>query len=244
MCDPATIAGIALTAGSTAVNSMAQSKIQNARDDAMAAERIRQQGLDKETDALNVTSQDRYKNFEGQQAEKSGQLADYFTGQEVAAPSAEAALPTTASNITVAEEGKQRAAAKGFTDRTGAALGELRSFGDLMGGIGRLQARDAGQIGQIGGFKRGSSGVLSYELDDANQAGSGLKLFGDLLGGVGGIATSAGLSGGSLFGNAAGATPKVASLTPSGSMAAGRAIDRASVPGYSGSLFNLYGGGR
>lgn len=246
MCDPATIAGIALTAGSTVANYTAQQKIQSARDDAMAAERIRQQGLDKEAAALNATSQDRYGDFENQQSEKSGQLADYFTGQDVAEPSAEAAIPTTSSNITIAEEGKQRAGAKSFTDRTGAALGELRSFGDLMGGIGRLQARDASQIGQIGGFKRGSSGVLSYELDEANRAGDGLKLFGDILGGVGGIATNAGLSGGGLFGNAGNVATKAG---PAGSMALGRALDRASVPGYAGyskpgSLINLYGGGR
>lgn len=249
MCDPLTIAGVALTAGSTVANYAAQQKVQRARDDAMAAERIRQQGLDKEAAALNTQSQDRYQDFEGQQDQKAGQLAEYFTGQDVAEPSAEAALPTSASNITVAEEAKQRAGAKAFTDRSGQALGELRSFGDLMGGLGRLQARDATEIGQIGGFKRGSSGVLSYELDDASRAGDGLKLFGDILGGVGGLATSSGLSGGSLFGAGGdpwnglrAAAPKVSTLTPGGGMAAGRALDRASVPGYSGTLFNLYGG--
>ena len=248
MCDPLTIAGVALTAGSTVANYAAQAKVQRARDDAMAAERIRQQGLDKEAAALNAASQDRYTDFDNQQADKAGKLADYFVGQDVAEPSAEATLPTTASNVTVAEEAKQRQKAKNFTDRSGAALGELRSFGDLMGDVGRLQARDASQIGQIGGFKQGSSNVLSYELDAANQKGNGLKLFGDLLGGFGGLATSAGLSGGGggLFGTkSVGAAPAVSSsLTAPGSMALGRAIDRASVPGYSGSLFNLYGGGR
>lgn len=180
--------------------------MQDARDDAMAAERIRQGSLDKEAQALNAQSQDRYQDFQGQQDQKAASLADYFTGQEVAEPSAEAALPTSSSNITVREEGKQRGKATEFTNRTGNALGELRAFGDLLGDVSRLQARDAGQIGQIGGFKRGSSGVLGYELDEASQAGNGLKMFADLAGGAGGIATSAGLSGGSLFGGAAPAT--------------------------------------
>ena len=189
-----TIAGVALTAGSTVANSMAASKVTRAREDAMAAERIRQNGLDQEAQALNTQSQDRYQDFSGQEEKAATKLADYFTGQQVAEPSAEAALPTSASNVVVAEEQKQRAKARDFTDKTGTALGRLRAFGDVLGENSRLQARDASQIGQIGGFKRGSSNVMAYELDAANQKGNGLKLFGDVLGMGGGLLTSAGLS--------------------------------------------------
>lgn len=194
MCDPMTIAGAALSAASAAANAAAQAKVQRARDDAMAAERIRQNSLDKEADALNLKSQDNYQDFEGKQDETSAKLADYFTGQQVAEPTPEVALPTTSSNITVQEEAKQRAQAKDFTNKTGTALGELRSFGDLLGQNSRLQARTGMEIGQIGGYKRGSSNVLSYELDAANSKGQGLRTFGDILGGLGGIATNAGLS--------------------------------------------------
>lgn len=200
ICDPLTIAGIALTAGSTVANSIGASKVQAARDDALAAERIRQTGLDQEAQALNTQSQDRYQDFEGQQAEKSSELGDYFTGQQLdsananTAAAAEQTAAPTSSNITVREEQKQRGQAKAFTDQQGAALGDLRSFGDLLGGIGREQARDASLIGQIGGFKRGSSGVLPYELDAASSAGDGAKMFGDILN-VGGMAlTAKGLS--------------------------------------------------
>jgi hypothetical protein len=44
MCDPLTIAGVALTGLSTGLNAAAQSKVANAREDAMAAERIRREG--------------------------------------------------------------------------------------------------------------------------------------------------------------------------------------------------------
>lgn len=205
MCDPVTITGIALTAGSLAANTVAQNRVQSARDDALAAERIRQGTLDKEAEALNVESRERYEDFEGQESEKAAELADYFTDQSVPEPSAASALPTSASNITVKEEGKQRGQAKEFTDRTGTALGALRAFGDVLADRSRLQARDAGTIGQIGGFKRGSSGITPYELDAASQAGGGFKLLGDVLGGAGGVATTAGLSGGNLFGLGAGA---------------------------------------
>lgn len=250
MCDPLTIAGVALSGVSYAANAAAQSKVNSARNDAMAAERIRQSGLDKEAAALNLQSQDRYQNFEGQQTDKTQQLADYFTGQQVAEPSPTDAAAPSSNNIVVQERAKQAAKAKAFTDKTGSALGTLRSFGDLLGDTSRLQARDAGTIGQLGGFKRGSSNVLGYELDAANSAGNGLKLFGDIAGGLGGIGVNAGLSGGTLSGLFSGTTPKVAAAASPGfgasGMAAARALDRASVPGYAGgsSAYSLYGGGR
>ena len=240
MCDPLTISGIALTVGSTALNSMAQSKVQRARDDALAAERIRQTGFDQEAQALNLQSQDRYQDVQGQQEQRSDKLGDYFTDQQITQGTANAqaaqemansTLPASGSNITVSNEAKKRAEARAFTDAQGSALGELRSFGDLLGEIGRGQSRDASQIGQIGGFKRGSSGVLPYELDAASSAGDSLKGFGDLLALGGSVATAAGLGGAKLPGFG---TPAL----PNASVAAARAADRASVPGYS---YNLYG---
>lgn len=204
MCDPLTIAGIALTAGSTVANSVAQGQVARARNGALAAERIRQQGYDRETDALNTQSQDRYQDFDGQQDQRGQELGDYFSGQQIeggdanATAAQEQAVAPTSSNITMREEQKQRGAATDFTNEQGKRLGDLRSFGDLLGGIGRLQARDASQIGQIGGFKRGSSAVLPYELEAANSAGGGAKMFGDILGLGGGVLSGAGLSGSSL----------------------------------------------
>ncbi|MBZ9936642.1 hypothetical protein LB518_10075 [Mesorhizobium sp. BR1-1-16] len=183
-------------------NSVAQSKIENARNDALAAERIRQNGLDQEAQALNVKSQDRYQDFSGQQDQRGQQLGDYFQGQKVsqdagnqaaAAEQAQGIMPA-ASGITVAENAKQSGKAKAFTDAQGAALGQLRAFGDLLGETGRGQARDASLIGQIGGFKKGSSAVLPYELDAASSAGDGAKMFGDILNLAGGFAVDAGLS--------------------------------------------------
>lgn len=236
MCDPLSIAGLALTGLSTGLNYAASAKVQGARDDAMAAERIRQGTLDKEADALNAQSQDRYQNFDEKEGERTAQLADYFTGQEVAEPSAEAAVPVSASNITVREEAKQRGKATDFTNRTGQALAGLRSFGDLLGDTSRLQARDAGQIGQIGGFKRGSSNVLGYELDSANQKGQGMRLLGDIAGGFGGVALNAGLSGGNLFGIGGGTAPVVA-----GGVADPWAGKRVANAARGAPIFNLYG---
>ena len=70
-----TIAGLALTAGSTVANYSAQAQIEAARNDALAAERIRQNGLNQEADALNLTSRDRYKEFGADQTERGLALA-------------------------------------------------------------------------------------------------------------------------------------------------------------------------
>lgn len=209
MCDPVTIAGATLTALSTGMNMAADAKVQRARDDAMAAESIRQRGFDKETSVLNDQSRDRFEGIEGQTEQRAGDLASQF--QQPLAPTEQAGsiLPSGGSDIVVNEEAKQRGEARDFTDQQGAALGDLRSFGDLLGGINREFARDAGEIGQIGGFKRGSSGVLGLELEDANSKGAGLRLLGDLTGAAGNIGVSAGLGGAKLpniFGGG-GATP-------------------------------------
>lgn len=216
MCDPLTIAGIALTVGSTAANYVGNQKAEAARNDVLAAERIRQNALDKEAEALNLTSQDRFQGFGEKQNERASSLADYFTGQQIAEPEPAAAMPISSSQLVVNEENKQRAKARDLTDRTGTALGELRSFGDLMGDTSRGQARDASLIGQIGGFKSGSSGVMPFELDQASKAGDGIKTFADLMGGFGSIGLTAGLSGGKLptFGTKAPAViPGIGSYT-------------------------------
>ena len=177
--------------------------MQKARDSTLAAERIRQRGLDDEAAALNATSQDRYNDFGTQQDERASELGQYFTDQKIenasgnAAAAQEQAVPQSGSDIVLREEAKQRGKADTFAAGQGEALGNLRAFGDLMGTTGRAQARDAGQIGQIGGFKRGSSSIVPYELEDANSAGDGMKLFADVLGLGGSLATSKGLGAGS-----------------------------------------------
>lgn len=260
MCDPLTIAGVALTAGATAAQSMATSKIQHARNDALAAERIRQRGFDKEADALNARSLDRYKDFGGQQDQRGDQLGDYFANQKIeqaganqtaADQLAATALPTSSSGLVVAEEAKQRQKASDFAETQGQALGNLRSFGDLMGDIGRKQGLDATLLNQIGGFKKGSSNVLAHELEAAQSAGAGWNTAGQIMGALGTVGTAAGLGGGwnslsSMFGAPAGTVVSGAGIVPAAGgatyygnpAAAARAFDLASVPGYS--AYSLY----
>jgi len=196
MCDPLTIAGVALSAGSAVANNAAANQQAKAQAAAMSAERARQSMLDDEARGVNQRAQNRFEDVEGQQAEKASQLTDEFSGEanrgaEVIA----AALPRTSSNVTLTNDESERGKASEYADQQGRALAEMRSFADLFGGIGRGMAQDGSELGMIGGFKRGSQGALPFELEAAAQKGGGLRGLADIMGGVGGIATNAGLSG-------------------------------------------------
>src|SRR6185295_1890307 len=175
MCDPLTIAGMALTAGSTVASAMAQNKVAKARSQVMSAESERQKKLDLEAQGINTTSQDRFGDkFGAGMDERGQQLGDYFANETIPATDATGApteiMPQTDSVVTQQAVGESKGKAGAYTGQQAKALGALRSFGDYLGGVSRQQARDAGLVGQIGGFKRGSSDIVPYELDVAGHA--------------------------------------------------------------------------
>lgn len=221
MCDPLTIASVALTVGSTVANNAANNQAASARSSALSAERTRQGALDQEAEALSTRSQDRFQNVEGQREEKATSLGDYFAQPQTAGAANEAAaLPQSSNSIVTREMNRKSDEAQDYVGRQGQALAEMRSFGDFLGDTSRMQGRDASMIGQIGGFKRGSSNMVPLELDAASQKGAGMRMLGDIMGGLGSIGMSAGLTGGggkiaSMFG---GAKPMTA-MGSAGSMA-------------------------
>jgi len=206
------------TVGSAVANAAAARSQAKARDQSLAAERIRQRGLDQEAAALNTRSQDRYENFEQQREVKNTELGDYFAGAmpDAGAANAVAAsvMPTATNDIVVREMAKQSGNARRFTDQQAGALADMRAFGDLLGDNARLQARDAGEIGQIGGFKRGSSNILPMELEEASQKGAGARFLGDILGGLGSIGMNAALTRGPMTGTLAGGVSPARSVRP------------------------------
>ena len=230
MCDPITLAGIGLSIGSAVANSVAVSKANKAREDVLAAERIRQKQYDAEAAGVNQHSLGLYKDIGAQQAAKSSELAGYFganSDRGAANTAAASAMPTSSSNVTTNEVANKSALAEAFVGQQAGALADLRSFGEMLGENSRSQARDASLIGQIGGFKKGSSAVVPYELDHASHAGDGWKVAGDILGGLGSLTSMYGLSSG-LASGAKFAAPS----TSLASMSSARLADLASVPGY------------
>lgn len=180
MAFPGLLLPALFAAGSTAFNYLGAKKQDRALASTQAAERIRQNRLDDEAFALNQQSQARYDDAPDKIEDQAEGLADLFRGSIETAPAqAVATLPQTSNNVV------NNAAAKAATEtaRRGSEradqLGNLRGFADFFGDAQRAQARDFGQLGMLGGFKRGSSSVLPVELDAASQAGAGFRTLGD-----------------------------------------------------------------
>lgn len=194
MCTPILLAGAALAVGSAVANTVATNQQTSARNDVLAAERIRQNSYNAETTALNNQSRDRFVNFVPQQQQRAAQLGDILATRVTPDPNTTTGtvLPSSTSSVVNQEQGKQEAKGQAYVDQQGAALANMRSFGDLLGEISTKQARDAGQIGQIGGFKQASNNVVPLELDNASHAGDMTKFIADILAGTGDLAISGG----------------------------------------------------
>lgn len=195
MCTPVLLAGAALAVGSAVANSIATSQQTRARNDVLAAERIRQQGFDQQTQALNNASRDQFVDFVPQQQQRASDLGDILATKVGTDPNTQTGtvLPSSSSDVVNQEAAKQEGRAQDYVDQQGTALAQMRSFGDLLGDLSTKQARNAAEVNQIGGFKRGSMGLQPLELDNASHAGDTTRLIADLLGGAGSIATSFGV---------------------------------------------------
>lgn len=197
--DPVTLAilGGGASIASMFLNDKANSAVNDARAGVLNAERGRQAALDAEAKGVTDRSLGRYVNFDTGMADRAKTLSDFYRTPVVTpnTPYTLAPLPPTSSDLVSREIANKSGIAANYVDNQADALGKLRSFGDYLGSIGRGVARDTGEVGQIGNFKKGSSAVTQYELDDANRAGNSYKFFGDLLGGLGKVGLTAGLSG-------------------------------------------------
>lgn len=203
MCDPLTIAGVALTAASTVAGGIAQGQVDSARSDVMNRELFRQAGFDNEAAGINNKALGRYENAQADADAKRKEVADFYktnSGELPTSGPTSGAIPPTSSNIIVQEGKKQQDKVGAFNTQQNEALAGLRSFGDFFGDVSRGTARDAGQLGMVNSFKKGSQAVVPLELQQANTAGNGTKLLGDILGGLGSVGTFAGLSGVNPFG--------------------------------------------
>lgn len=178
------------TAGSVAANAIGRGQQSRAAADALRMERERQGRLDAEAQAVNTAARGRYDDMQGQTEAKASDLAGLYgeVAQEVPTRPIAAAPPTT-SNVTVAAEGAERGRVAGNAADERGRLARLRAFEGVLGDIGVGQARDAGRIGQIGGFMRGSQNVLPMELNGAQTRGAGWMFLGDLANMGAGIAT-------------------------------------------------------
>jgi hypothetical protein len=210
------VAGAGAQLGSAAMGASAANKVARSTAQAMSWERAKQQDLQTQANAINDASRARYDNFGDQQAASAQSLGDYFASANGGAAPTAATMPASSSALVSNENAKQQANTAAYSGQQASALGNLRSFGDVMGTMNREQARDAGQVGQIDNFKQGDASVLPYMLDAAGHAGDSMKSNAALLGGLGQLGVSAGLAnfGGGTLSSLFGGGGTTASLAP------------------------------
>lgn len=195
MCDPITIAGIALSGAGMAANSIGAGRVADATAGALRDSLQRQQNFDREAAGVNARSLGLYNDFQGQQDAKAASLADAF-GKAVApvATSGTNAPAATSANTRDAEAAA-RGLVQAFSNNQATTSAKARSFGDVLHDDTLAQGRDAIQLGQIADFKRGDTGVLGLKLNAASHAGDPWNLAAQLAGGVGNVGIQAGLTG-------------------------------------------------
>jgi hypothetical protein len=209
-------AGLAGELGGAGLGALANGQVAAARKAAQDAELQRQQRWDQQIQTLQNQNLQGYNNIQPQMDTRAANVADFYkaTGGDLPSSGPTAGTMPPITNAAVANEGKvAQGKVAAYNTQQGQALGNLRSFGDIMGGNARTTAVNNSIINGINSMKTGSASVLKHELEGANSAGGGLRTFADILGGLGKVGVSAGLSGG--FGNLfGGATGGVQSMIP------------------------------
>ena len=211
------IAAVAGTGGSVLANSAAQSERDEERRRVMAAEAARQSNYDRQIGDLNDGMVGRFDKFGKKQGRSVADLESLYSKESAEVPTGLSGAPAPTGDV-ITQQGEKSAAetSKGL-DKQAENRAELRGVGDTLGQTGFANARDAGAIGTLAGFKQGSSAVLPHRLEAANQAGSGLQLIGDIFSGIGGLGMTAATAGGfpgleGLFGT--GLAPASTSVVP------------------------------
>lgn len=188
MCvDPLTAGSIAAVAGGTGLDFMANRQASSRAKGYMADESARQAGYDAQQSALfggSLADQTRAKTDERMTTARDTRAADSTANLASIDPNKVALGASTPDEI---KTGLADAMA-GATDRAksqGERKANLESWTDAnqMGGIGL--ARTGQQIANIGDFSRRSSAILPMEIQQAQQAGGGLRTMGALMKGLG-----------------------------------------------------------
>lgn len=202
MCDPLTIAGMALTLGSTFMSSMASNKVENARSAALVSETQRQDRLQQEAIGNLQGTQEAFTperqsaGIEAAAQERIERLQRNVTGGAEGTATV-ADIPLTRSAPNIVRENAARELNKGLGEGKDFAkrLGRLGAFGENQFQNRIDLSRLAEKMGMTGAESRGSANILPLELQSANRAGDSLTGLADILGGAGSAANLGGAVG-------------------------------------------------
>lgn len=210
MCfPPLVLAGIALAAGGDGMNYIGQQKAQHAMTNTFNRERERQKGFEQEQvgkfqNSLDSTRQVTDPNAQAAAADKRTAFLSALTRS--ASPAAGGyAMPGSGNAPQMVATAADAAGAKADAQTAGLAkaLGALGGMDDQMLTNNINIGRNSQDIGQIGGFARGSMDVLQSEMDAAKQKGATWRTLGGLAQSIGSAMLSGGIGGGAGAGGGA-----------------------------------------
>ena len=215
MCDPLSIAGVALTLGSSFLSARAASKVERSRNMAMISETNRQEDLQKRAQAALLQNTEKFtpenvnQGIQAAEAARTERLQGNVTGGDTLA---DVNFSPSAPKI-VMEDAARRvneglASGKEFAGQ----LAGLGAFGEQQFGTRLDLSRLAESMGQFGTESRNSAAILPLELNKANRAGDRTTGFADVLGSLGSVANFGGAVGANPFGSAAPVSPYTAQL--------------------------------
>lgn len=188
MCDPLS-AAIALAVVGAGTSYVGEQKAASARERTFMEERIRQRGLQDEQSGRFQDSLAKVQDMVTPDAAKKA--SDKRESALVAAirpsTSSSAYLPGAGSAPAVVATANDNAQATANTDsmNLASAIAALGGTGDQMQQLGTDINRNSTAIGQLGGFQRGSQGVLQDEMRAANAKGGNLRALGGLAQSIG-----------------------------------------------------------
>lgn len=179
MCNPLLFAA-ALAAGGAGSNYMGQRRVNNAREDSLMAEGDRQRNF--QNQANDIIEQQTVQQSPAAQNQAFAETAERRTAALTPSQSDAASLPTSGSapiqvNGEIARQISDavRAGRSRLSAQARLSAYDENQFNNRLG-----LNRGATDIGQIADFSRGSSGVLPFELQGAENAGRGWKNAADL----------------------------------------------------------------
>lgn len=204
MCLP--LIPLALAAAGTFASYMGQKSAERAQTRAYSAEHDRQEALTGQQTAHFQNSLDRTKGMLDPAAEAAAtENRNSALSAAIVPQSAEGSyLPGSSSAPAVVAAASDKAGAKSDANSRSLAqaLAALSSTGDQMQGLNIGVGRNSQNIGQLGGFKAGSMGVLDSEMKAAARKGATLRGLGGLAQQIGGAWLGAGGSAPGVVGSA------------------------------------------
>jgi hypothetical protein len=218
MCEPLTIASLALSGGSVLSGMLGNQQQQEARDRALAAENTRSSGYESQANNL----------FQQTLAKTQKPVYDKSVADEAASRTASDSklidstgniVPVTGSAPEEVGQSIARAGARAIT--RGKEQAKLNAAVGANAGVNQKLGIDLAHDGEwqniFGGNIRRSAAILPLELQDANRAGAGLRGLGSILSaGAGATGALAGAADAPKWGTLFGGSTPVAMGTPAG----------------------------